>query len=94
MPSQPGNINHFGGVRLRVTGEGELNQTLWSLQQDTLFPLVPHTMVSVTSRELVTLSNFINQRAQLELRTGVINEWFVISKIVILVKPTFTGYPQ
>lgn len=51
-------------------------------------------MSALTNREPTVLANFIDQRAQLEGKTTLINETFNISKITIFVKPVATGYPQ
>jgi hypothetical protein len=51
-------------------------------------------MQAATNKEPVVLSNFTDQRVQLELKTTELNEVFNISKIVIFAKPVATGYPQ
>lgn len=92
--SYDGSILHFAGTRLRVTGSGNLKLSLNSLQNVNVATLTPIPMADPTSREPVVLANFINQRGQLKFGTTVINEVFNISRIVIFVKPIWTGYPQ
>lgn len=89
-----GNILHFGAVRFRITGSGSLISYLRSLDDVRNQQLVDLTMQSVTNREPVVLANFKEQRAQLELSVVEIDETFTISKIIIFIKPTETGYPQ
>lgn len=89
-----GELLHFHATRLRVSGKGNLNLTLRSLDAMRNLTLVPLPMVGKTNREPLALSNFIEQRAQLEGGTTEIGEFFIISKIIIFVKPVATGYPQ
>ena len=51
-------------------------------------------MAASTNIEPVSLANFTDQRAQIEFKTTEINETFSISRMVIFVRPTATGYPQ
>jgi hypothetical protein len=94
--SSQGDILHFGAVRLRVIGVGELDLSLHSLDEGNVSTLVPYDMTpSITSyREKVILANYIDQRGQLVLSTDSKDEIFEISKIVIFVKQLYTGYPQ
>lgn len=89
-----GELIHFGSVRMRVTGTGNLNAILWALDDWDLYTLPVLPMAVATNREPVLLSNFIQQRARLELNTDAIDENFLISKIVIFVRPVASGYPQ
>lgn len=86
-------INHFGSVRLRVTGSGTLELKLISLGATEL-ALTDVTMSSSTNRYPTILSNFMQQKAQLEIKTSQIDEVFEIKEIHIYVKPIFTSYPQ
>ena len=90
-----GELVHFGIVRMRVTGAGNLQLFLHSLD-DALHSstLVSTPLLTVTNREPTTLSNFIDQYGQLHILTTVENEVFEVSKIVIFVKPVASGYPQ
>lgn len=88
------NINHFNGIRVRVTGSGNLIPTLYSLSDTKSQELAPIAMESETNIQLTKLANFIQQRASLELKTTEINEVFTINRIIIFVKPLFTSYPQ
>lgn len=89
-----GNIIHFNGVRIRMTGNGNLHQSLASLQNFDTYPMVDAPLLAATDRELFTLANFKKQRAQFQFHTSEIGESFLISKIVIFVRPVESGYPQ
>lgn len=89
-----GEVVHFGAVRFRVNGAGNLRTFLSSMDDVSLQTLVPYIMALTTKREPTILANFSEQRARLELGTTAIDEVFTISKIVIFVKPIFSGYPQ
>ncbi len=87
------NIVHFAGIRLRVTGNGNLKLSFHSLDDVRNQTLVPLVMQATTDREPSRLSNFISQRARLEVRTTEINENFRINRIIVFAKPIYTDYP-
>lgn len=91
--SGEGQINHYGLVRLRVNGSGNLMLRLLSKDEVRENVLVPLVMIDPTNIEPVRLSNFTEQRAALEIKTVEADEIFSISKIVIFSKPTATSYP-
>lgn len=86
-------ISHFTGVRMRVVGAGSLQMTLYSFDEEKLFPMVPFTLSAATSIEPFRLANFQQQRAILEGKTTVINEVMRINRIIIYSKPMFEDYP-
>lgn len=87
-------INHYGAIRLHVTGSASLKPTLFSLDEVKQFVLLPLTIQSKTNIEPNRLSNFTQQKAKLELRTTEINETFQISKVIVFVKPVAKSYPE
>ncbi len=89
-----GEILHVGSVRLRVTGEGTLQLTLNSLDDTHTQDLADLEMVTATNKEPVQLANFRDQRIQVYGRVTGFEEWFSISRIIVYVKESATGYPQ
>ena len=89
-----GELLHFNAVRLRVTGSGNLNSSLNSLDDVNVSDLEVIPMVALTNREPTILANYIDQMGCFRFGTTEIGETFVISKIVIFIKPFATGYPQ
>lgn len=90
-----GELVHFGVIRMRVLGSGNLQLFLHSLDDaSNILTLTSIAMVAATNKEPTVLANFIDQYGQLEIKTTNINETFEVSKIVIFVKPVSTGYPQ
>lgn len=89
-----GDIIHFGAVRLRATGSGDLCLYLRSLDDVNFVQLVDLPLSATTNREPTVLANFSEQKAQLELRTTEIDTTFVVSRIVVFTKPLFTSFPQ
>lgn len=87
-------INHFGAVRLRVTGSASLRLKFLSLDESKQFALKPLTLLARTDIEPNRISNFTQQRAKLEIRTTEINETFSISKIVIFTRPVGKSLPE
>lgn len=93
MAKPGGDVLHSNALRLRVTGSGNLEIYLRSLDNVRNTQLRSHSMSSTTNVEPIVLANFQEQRIQLELRTMLIDEVFTISRIVIFVKPVAEGYP-
>lgn len=88
-----GLIQHFGSVRLRVTGSGTLELKLLSMDAVFTRTLGDITMSSESNKESLRPTNFTQQRAQLEIKTSEINEVFLISKIVVYTKPIASAFP-
>lgn len=88
-----GEILHTVAIRMRVTGNGNLQSYLRSLDNINNVQLKNHPMSLLTNREPTILTNFSDQRIQLELKTTVIDETFFVSRIIIFVKPVAEGYP-
>lgn len=90
-----GELVHFGIVRMRVTGTGNLQLFLHSLDDASHSnTLVSTPMQLLTNREPTTLANFIDQYGQLHILTTIEDEVFEVSKIVMFVRPVASGYPQ
>ena len=87
-------INHYGAIRLRMTGTGNLLPTLYSFDKVKVLPLVAMPMVLKTNIEPIRLSNLNEQKARLELRITELDETFKISKVVVFVKPVAKSYPS
>lgn len=89
-----GEILHFNAVRLRVTGSGNLELSLQSLDDVKNTQLADVAMSSTTNKEPTMLANFTDQRAQLVGQTVEYGDNFMISKIILYIKPVATSYPQ
>lgn len=87
-------IIHFGAVRLRVTGTGNLKLRFLSLNEVAERILTPVVMSSTTDKYPNVLANFSKQRAQLEIKTTEIDDVFEIGEVCIYIKPIFASYPQ
>lgn len=83
---------HFGGVRIRVNGTGNLIPTLGSLDKIRTQSLRNFVMQQTTDREKFQLANFMSQRAYLRLETLNINETFRINRIIVYVKPVYSQF--
>ena len=86
-------ILHFGLVRYRVVGSGNLIQTFYGLDRAQSQVLQNLAMSTVSGRELVKLSNFKGQRALLRLETVEINEYFEFNRVIIFIAELYSGYP-
>jgi len=93
--SSSGDLLHFNAIRMRVTGSGNLNLSLHSIDEAShSVDLTPIALQSATNRLPTILANFIDQYGQLEVGTTEISETFDIDKIIIFVRPSMSGYPQ
>ena len=88
-----GFVNHYGAVRLRATGSASLKLRFTSLDEVRGSVLVPLTLSVTTNIELTRISNFTEQRSQLEIKTTEMDEFFSVSKVTIFTKPTAEAYP-
>lgn len=86
--------HHVVGVRLRVTGSGDLQLSLESYDQVQVQNLVPLNMLNPNRFEPTRLANFQSQRIRLVGKVTEINEWFEIHRIVIYAKPVAVEYPS
>jgi hypothetical protein len=91
--SSEGLINHYGAVRIRAVGSGNLQMTLFSLDDINSSLLIAFPLSATTNKEPTRLANFTEQRAALEIKVTEINEWFRIDRIVIFSKPVASSFP-
>jgi len=89
----PESILHFGAIRVRVVGDGNLKAKLSSLDDVFSQDLVPITMESASGIQPTRLANFNSQRALLEIKTTEFDEYFRINRIILFVKELYTSYP-
>lgn len=87
-------VNHYGAIRLRVNGTGNLRPTFYSLDKVLSNVMVPIVMQVTTADEPNRLGNFTQKRAKLRLETTAINEYFLISKIIIFTRPVAMSFPE
>lgn len=87
-------INHFSAVRVRVVGVGSLELALYSYDDVVSTTLIPITMASATNIVPTRLTNFLQHRASLEMKTTVINDDMRVNRIIIFSKPVFSEWPS
>ena len=86
-------ILHFGAIKLRVNGNGNLIPTLYDLDDQHSQILLSMIMSSGPGREPLRLSNFITQGARLKLETTAIDETMKVNRIIVFVKGMWSEYP-
>lgn len=89
-----GLFQHLVAVRYRVKGAGNLRTTAISFQEVSSSELNPIPMEATTDKLPSVLSNFTSQGMQVEFKISEIDETFVISRIVVFLKPSMAGGPQ
>jgi len=85
---------HIVGIRLRVTGEGNLKTALLGLNDIQRLDLKSLPLNTTNRFEPMILSNFQSQRVRLELKTTEIDERMEVSRIIIFAKPVAVEYPN
>jgi hypothetical protein len=85
--------HHVVGVRMRVTGSGNMDLSLTDYDDIQTQNLVPIIMTATTRIEPLRLANFQSQRIRLVGGVSEINEWFQIQRILIFAKPVAQEYP-
>ena len=93
METMDESIIHFGGIRIRVNGVGNIKPSLYSLDRVRSYVMVPLPMQLITDIEPLRLCNFNSQRAILRLETNQINEIMKINRVIIYTKLIYTSYP-
>ncbi len=88
-----GEVLHFGAIRYRLTGSGTFKTNIISLY-DTISVAQPNITMSISvPREPTILTNVNQQMAYVYGRVEAIDEYFMVSRIVVYVRPVATGYP-
>lgn len=85
--------HHVVGVRLRVTGSGNLQHRFAGLDNIVTDTCVNIPMAATNRLEPTALANIQSQRIRYELFTTEVNEVFLIRRIIIYAKPVATEYP-
>lgn len=87
-------VLHYGAIRLRVKGNGNLLMTLYSYDEITSDVQNPVVMNANNNTPPTILANFSEMAAKLDIRTTSIDEVFNISQITIYIKETASSFPQ
>lgn len=87
-------ILHFGAIRLRVHGTGNLTPTLFNMDKSDQFTPNSYNLDNVDGTEPLVLTNLNTQRAILRLETNTQGAFFQVSRIVIYQKPIWEDYPS
>lgn len=93
MIAGDGSILHFGAIRVRVTGNGNLRPQMQGFDDVETEDLVPIPMSSPNGRTMTRLSNFQGQAGKLRLETTTINEVMRVNDITIFVRPLWVDFP-
>ena len=85
--------HHVVAVRVRATGDGDLNMTLAGLDNVVEDVLEPIPLSATNTLEPTVLANIQNQRIRLEGGQDQLNDTFLIRRIVIYAKPVAAEHP-
>lgn len=85
---------HVNPIRVRVTGDGDLQAFLFDTGLENNSELDAKTMSLTSAKSVNYLSNFRAEQICLMLMTTEIDEYFTISNMYAYVKPTAASFPQ
>lgn len=88
-----GEVIHCGNVRMDVNGDGNLKLAVYSKFDERSKVIAPIVLEPEGSYEPSRPVNFQNQKMQLEFKTVLINEYIVLDKIVMFLKPVAGNLP-
>lgn len=86
-------VSHFGSIRIRVNGIGQLRLAVFSLGELRSKLLTPIPMALKSRFSPTRLVNFVEQRATFEIKVITMGEKFRINRIVIFTKEIYKSYP-
>jgi hypothetical protein len=86
-------VSHFGAIRVRVYGTGQLLMSAFSNDDVKYKTMVPFKMAKLNRITPTRIVNFVEQRASFELKVTNPNEFFRIQRIIIFSKVSATSYP-
>lgn len=78
-----GIVNHFGGVRLRVMGVGNLNITAYGLDKTLSYAAKDLPITVLPGKEYTRLFDIKSEKCAVSMKTSSINEWFHINKMTL-----------
>jgi hypothetical protein len=85
--------HHVVGVRLRVTGSGNLHLKFSDLNDTRSYAMVDLPLSATNRIEPTRLANFQSQRIRLEGSMTELNDWFHIRRVIIYDKMVAVEYP-
>jgi hypothetical protein len=85
-------IIHYGAVKVRVNGMGNLVPTFSNLDGTKIQIMPSFVMSGMPGLEPIKLVSFKTQRAFLRLGTSQLNEIFKINRVIVYVKPLWSQY--
>lgn len=93
IPAKDGYLGHYGAVRLRTSGSGTLYTTIYTQDNSTSSALANTTLASTPNYDVTLLSNVINEKCAVEVKTTGAGAWFSLKRLDLFVKVLWTGRP-
>lgn len=91
--SKPGWVNHFGGVKFRIRGLGNLLLTLYGEDDITTTTVPSITLSPAPGKEIDMPFNFKNEKMSLKFRVNTFGSRFICDKVEIYAKPLWESRP-
>lgn len=94
LGNKDADILHFGALRGRVTGTGNLLMSIFSLDDVRSKIMVPFDLQVTNHAMPHRLINFNTQKARIKFGTQDLDDFFNIDRVIVFVKKLFTMHPQ
>lgn len=92
--SMAGWINHFAGIRLRISGSGTLAITLSGEDEVDTGTGASVVLSSAPGGEIEVPLNFKNEKMSVKLRLTTFGSYFILNKLEVLAKPLWQSRPR
>lgn len=90
---EPGYLNHFASVRLRVQGNGTLTARLNSQDAARYQNLMNTSLYSAPGKDITLLSNFTAEKCFIDLQTNAADSWFSLKRLDLFAKVLWSSWP-
>lgn len=87
-------ILHFGAVRLRAQGTGNLKLSYIGLDDVSIKINAPLILATSSGREPTILTNFISQRARLHILQTEIDDYMKVNRVVLYMNAYAEEFPK
>lgn len=88
------NVLHGGGIRVRVTGSGNLRSAMVGFDNLIVNQMVDVPLAATNSRKVDRLGNIISQGIKWRLhQDGTVGDYMRVNDVTVYIKQIWTQYP-
>lgn len=94
VPVLPGYIGHYSAVRIRGSGSGTLETTLYSEDDVKSEALADTTLSTTPGNDYTRLANFQNEKCAINLSCVSFGDYFSVRRLDLFAKVLWSEYPR